>query len=144
MSGNNSTTPQPEIQNEHPTSPSQVVVLGKRSVHKTEVKALRDFGLALALRGNQLVTTDTPGAPAEVSEGFRQGGGTVMLLKAGETPGERPVIIFTNSKMQQDLDENKPDWRERGWLIINNPKETQEAANAARVIAKERGTPLPD
>jgi hypothetical protein len=119
-------------------------VLGKKTVHKNEVKPLRDFGHALALRGNQLVTTRGTGAPAEVAIGFAEGGGTVKFLSEGEKPGERSVIIFTNSKMQKDLDETKPGWRDRNWVIINNPKETQDAGNAARIIAKERGTPLPD
>lgn len=143
-SGSDSQIQQPEIHPEHPTPPKEVVVLGKRSVHKSEVKPLREFGHALALRGNQLVTNNTPGAATEVAAGFAEGGGTVKWLSPGEGPGDRPVIIFTNSKMQQDLDRDKPGWRDRGWLIINNPKETAEAANAARIIAKERGTPLPD
>ena len=144
--GSSEPTPQPQTPRERPTphSPVEVIVLGKKSVHKAEVKPLRDFGHALALRGNQLVIPNSPGAPAEVAIGFGEGGGTVKYLAKGEQPGERSIIIFTNSKMQEDLDRDKPGWRDRNWVIINNPKETQEAANMARIIAKERGTPIPD
>lgn len=141
--GNESTTRQ-QGSPPAPRTPQEVIVLGKKSANKNEIKPLRDFGHALALRGNQLVVTNGPGAPAEVAIGFTEGGGKVRYLAAGEQPGNRPVIIFTNSKMQADLDKQKPGWRKRGWIIINNPKETQEAANYARIIAKERGTPLPD
>lgn len=142
-SGNESTIPQPD-RRPVPRTSLEVIVLGKKSVNKNEVKPLRDFGHALALRGNQLVTTRNPGAPAEVAIGFTEGGGKPQFLKPEEGPGDRPVVIFTNSKMQADLDAEKPGWRERGWIIINNPKETQDAANYARIIAKERGTPLPE
>ena len=80
-----------------------------------------------------------------MAEGYERGGKTPTYLKKGEQPNaDIPVVIFTNSKMQQDLDEQKPDWRARGWTIIHNPKETIDAGRYARIIAKERGTPLPD
>lgn len=141
--GKPSKIPQPAILDAPPT-PREVVVLGKRSVTRSEVEPLRVFGHALALRRNQLVTTKTSGAPAEVVIGYQRGGGSPKYLRENEKPGDRPVIIFTNSKMQADLDETKPGWRDRGWIIVNNPAETEEVANMARIIARERGTPVPE
>lgn len=130
-------------QTEH-DSAKPLVVLGKRSVRRDEVQALRDFGYAMALRGMRLITTKTPGAPEEIANGFTAAGGEPEYLKDGERPDAKiPVVIFTNSAMLAK-DENHKTWTERGWLIINNPKETQDAGKFARIIAAQRGTPLPD
>lgn len=101
----------------------------------------------MALRGNPLITTlgGALAAVTLVAEGYRRGGGTPRILKKGEQPDpDWPVFIFTNSAMQQKLDEEKPGWRNRGWEIINNTAESKMLATYARTVAAERGTPLPD
>lgn len=91
------------------------------------------------------MTTRTPGATTHVAEGYQRGGKEPRFLKKGEQPDpEWPVVIFTNTAMEEQLDETKPDWRSRNWLIIKNTAGTREAALAARAVAAERGTPLPD
>lgn len=99
----------------------------------------------MAIRGNRLITTRTRGAPRFIVEGYLFGGGTPEYLTPGTQPDpDWPVIIFTDSAMQEKLDAEKPDWRTRNWTIINNSAETHECANLVRALMVERGTPLPD
>jgi len=99
----------------------------------------------MALRQKPLVTTASPGAAALVVEGYRaEGGSPTFLPPNSPTPNHSRVVVFTDTKLQAALDERVPDWRERGWLIIHNPKETQEAGEAAVLILAEHGQNLSD
>lgn len=123
-----------------------VVVLGKASYRTSEAEALRNFGRALAIRGKQLLTTANAGAAGPIREGYTTQGGTPSMLPAGTDAfdGRYPVIVFTDKRMQDQLDERMPDWRTRNWIVIHNPKETEEAGRRTREILHELGTPLPD
>ena len=124
-----------------------VIVLGKASFRDSEAPALADFGKALFIRGKQLLTTKSRGAAMSVEAGYISAGGDPQYLTAGDLKpfdGRYPVVIFTDKRMQDQLDERMPDWRTRNWIVIHNPKETEEAGRRTREILKSLGTPLPD
>ena len=124
-----------------------VVVLGKASFRNTEAAAMMDFGHALFTRDKQLLTTHNDGATVPIRDGFAKAGGKTQFLKQGDLEpfdGRYPVVVFTDKRMQDQLDKRMPDWRSRNWIIIHNPKETAEAGRRTRELLIELGTPLPD
>lgn len=125
-----------------------VVVLGKASYRNSEIEALRNFGIALAIRSKQLLTTAAPNSAAAVIDAaYQEAGGTTNYLKPGDLEpfdGRYPVVAFTDKRMQDQLDERMPDWRTRNWIVIHNIKETEEAGRKTREILASLGTPLPD
>lgn len=126
-----------------------VVVLGKASYRKSEQHALETFGQALAHRSKQLLTTQSPPASAAhaVRIGYEFANGRTQFLKPGDLEpfdGRYPVVVFTDKRMQDQLDERMPNWRTRGWIVIHNIKETEEAGRKTREVLAQLGTPLPD
>lgn len=130
------------------TDPTIVVVLGKKQVRKDEIDALHTFGAALHRRGKTLATTKSEGVPAEIAKAYEEAGGTTLyidgawLVEYEKQVSPKKIIVFTNMQMQTDLDKKVPNWRERDWVIIHNPKATQEAARHVTQLLKEFGTPL--
>lgn len=123
-----------------------VVVLAKASYRGSEQPALLDFGTALAMRGKQLLTAKTGGALVPIIHAYETAGGTTAYLPKGTEAfdGRYPVVIFTDKRLQDQLDERMPDWRDRNWVVIHNIKETETAGRYTRRILEELGTPLPD
>lgn len=130
-----------------------VVVLGKAKFRASEEEALVDFGRACAIRGKQLLTTKGDGAAEPIRRGYEKEGGTPKFLKQGDTEpfdGRYPVVLFTDKRMQDQLDERMPDWRTRTgpdgktWIVIHNPKETEQAGRYTKQVLAELGTPLTD
>ncbi len=125
-----------------------VVVLGKAKIRKSEEQALRDFGRALAIRGKKLLTTLQPtGATSYIWDAYEEAGGKAEPLPKGTEAfdGRYPVVLFTDKRMQDQLDERMPDWRSRKhFTVIHNIKETEQAGRYTKQILAELGTPLSD
>lgn len=120
-------------------------MLGKTSVNKAEHDALRYIGRALAHRGHTLHTTNTPGACQLVAEGYKAEGGTPTYISGKlDTSIAREILVFTDLKFQNKLDERMPDWRKADWLVFHNRKATADCANMISKILEARGTPLVD
>lgn len=120
-----------------------VVVLGKSTINKIEYDPLVLIGRALARRGKTLFTTNTPGAPKAIVDGYTKEGGTPTYIGKGGIPGNADeVLIFTDARYQAKLDERDPKWRDNGWLIFHNRKATTEAAAMVTQILEELGAPL--
>ena len=127
---------------------SVVVVLAKASFRASEEQALRDFGTACALREKLMLTAPgAGGAIIPILEAYTAAGGTPKQLTAGDLEpfdGRYTVVVFTDKRMQDTLDERMPDWRTRNWIVIHNPKETEQAGRDMRKILSSLGTPLSD
>ena len=122
-----------------------VVVLGKTKPRVTEIPALRAFGQALHYRGKRLFTTNSEGAPKIIREAYEEAGGQTTFLTKGfidefeSLKKHKPVLIFSDAKFLRDLDAKVPNWRDRGWIVIHNPKETMEAARLTAQVLSELG-----
>ena len=126
-------------------SDQPIVVLGKRSVRKTEVPHLEVFGKAMAARGKQLITTRTEGAASIIAHAYEAAGGTPQYMTAKDydhLTKTHPVVVFTDLAYQKHLDEVAPDWKTRGWEIIHNPKASEEVATFLTALMAELGTPI--
>jgi len=124
-----------------------VVVLAKAKYRKDEMQALRDFGEGLAIRGKRLLIHHGAGAVEPIIQGYAAGGGKAEQLPKGTEAfdGRYPVVLFTDKRMQDQLDERMPDWRSRKhFTVIHNPKETEQAGRYTKQILAELGTPLSD
>lgn len=123
-----------------------VVVLGKASFRKSETDALLVFGRALAIRDKQLLTAKSGGALTPIIDGYETMGGTTQFLPKGTEAfdGRYPVVVFTDKRLQDQLDERMPDWRSRNWIVIHNIAETEKAGRYVTKILDQLGTPLPD
>ncbi len=122
-----------------------IVVLGKRTVRKTELPHLHTFGAAMAIRSKQLITTKTEGAPAAIASAYMAAGGTPIYMTGADYQSyteEHPVVVFTDTKYEAHLDKIAPNWRSANWTVIHNPKATQEAADYLTQILLDLGTPL--
>ena len=131
--------------NDQKTMPDLIVVLGKRTVRKTEVPHLETFGRAMYARSKQLVTTRTEGVASIVADAYRTAGGTPILMNSTNYASyiqDHPVVVFTDAKYQAHLDATAPDWRDQNWLVIHNPKAIEEAAVFLTQILSDFGTPL--
>ena len=121
-----------------------VVVLGKETVRTDEEDALRAFGDALAKRDKILYITNTRGAGKLIAEGYTAAGGPELhyiqgnfLTEFEALPVHHPIVVFTNAKMQADLNTRVPDWRERNWIVFHNQKATRQAGEwAAQLLAE--------
>ena len=122
-----------------------IVVIGKKSVRKTEVAHLETFGTALALRAKQLVTTKGEGVPSIIAKAYAKAGGTPVFMTSADYADyteNHPVIVFTDTKYVEQLDKIAPDWRARDWCVIHNPKATEEAAAFLVQMLSDYGTPI--
>lgn len=122
-----------------------IIVLGKRSVRKTEVPHLETFGKAMHARSKQLITTKTEGVASIVAKAYAAAGGTPQYLSKKDYATlieEHPVVAFTDTKYQEQLDTIHPGWKTAGWVIIHNPKATEEAAAFLVNLLDEFGTPI--
>lgn len=120
-----------------------IVILGKRTVRKTEIPHLEAFGHAMFARNKQLITTRTQGVASIVANAYASAGGTPQYLSGAnyeELTSSDNIIVFTDTKYQEQLDENTPDWQSRGWLVIHNPKATEQAAQYLHGLLTEWGT----
>lgn len=122
-----------------------IVVLGKRSVRKTEIPHLELFARAMIQRGKQLITTRTEGVASIIAKAFANAGGTPTYMTNQDYEryaNSGRVVAFTDTKYQEHLDQKNPDWRTLGWVIIHNPKATEEAAAFLTKLLDDLGTPL--
>lgn len=122
-----------------------IVVLGKRTVRKTEEPHLATFGRVIALRGKTLVTTRTEGVAAHIAKAYADAGGTPVYMTSTDYAHwteNFPVIAFTDTKYQEHLDKVAPNWKDFDWITIHNPKATEEAAAFLINLCEEFGTPL--
>lgn len=122
-----------------------IVVIGKRSVRKSEIPHLETVGKALAIRKRQLVTTPTEGVASIIAAAYAAAGGTPIYMTKTtyeDYTQSSDVIAFTDTKYQKQLDEVAPDWRSRDWLIVHNPKATEEVAAYLVQLLIEFDTPL--
>lgn len=131
---------------DHPRDNSKIVVLGKASYRNTEIPHLETVGKAIAIRGKTLVTTKGTGAATIIDAAYQAAGGKTEYLTHGDmTPFTlHPVLIFSDQRMLDQLDEKLPEWRTMGWEIIHNPKATETTARYLDQILRNLGTPLSD
>jgi hypothetical protein len=124
---------------------SAIVILGKRTVRKSEIPHLETFARALFMREKQLITTRTEGVATVIAQAYAKAGGTPQYLTGAdylEHTSNDNVIVFTDTKYQAQLDEKQPGWKDRGWVIIHNPKATEDAATYLTQLLSDWGTPI--
>lgn len=122
-----------------------IIVLGKRTVRQSEIPHLQTIGIALQRRDKQLITTSTEGVASIVAAAYASAGGTPQYMTNDnykELTEKHPIIAFTDLKYQQQLDKSAPDWRTAGWMVIHNPKATEEAATYLTQLLAEWETPI--
>lgn len=122
-----------------------IVVLGKRTVRKSEIPHLQTFGTAMAIRSKQLVTTQSEGVASIVASAYAEAGGTPIFLTNENYESytdQHPVVVFTDTKYQEQLDERAPHWRTADWIVIHNPKATEEVGAFLISLLEEFGTPI--
>jgi hypothetical protein len=115
-------------------------------VRKTEIPHLQTFGQAMAIRGKQLVTTISDGVASIIATAYAQAGGTPIFMNNDNYERyteQHPVVVFTDTKYQQQLNDRAPHWRTANWLVIHNPKATEEVGAFLTTLLEEFGTPIP-
>lgn len=124
-----------------------IVVIGKKTTRQSERPALEAFGTAMQRRAKQLITTrGEQGSVSQIiASAYQAAGGTPQFMTGAnykETTAGTNVIAFTDTKYVELLDKEDPDWRTRGWLVIHNPKATQDAATYLTQLLVDWDTPI--
>jgi hypothetical protein len=124
-----------------------IIVLGKKTTRKSDIAPLETFAKAMVIRTKQLITTrgEQGSVTQVIANAYQAAGGTPQFLTGAnydELTTTHPVIVFTDTKYQEQLDAVHPEWRTKNWLVIHNPKATEEAATYLTQLLADWDTPI--
>lgn len=97
---------------------SRVAFIGKGAVTNAEADLLSGIGMAIAIHGDELVTTPAGGAAAAVAQGYRAAAGRVATLRAKPTEGANDVIVYPDARIHEALVTRDPSPLTLRWTLL--------------------------
>jgi hypothetical protein len=121
---------------------NRIAFVGKTSVTQSEKDCLSVLGMAIALAGDDLVTTPTGGAAAEVADGFRSAAGRGAILTNKPILKADRVIFYDDGYMLQALLERDPSPITAIWGLLTSEDRLRTFAEISLYILDEKGTAI--
>lgn len=118
---------------------SRIAFIGKGTVAGAEVDLLSTIGMAIAINGDELVTTPVGGAAAAVAQGYRAAAGRAPTRREKPTTEVDDVIVYPDERIHAALLTREPSPLTDRWTLLTSLDQLHRFTEGALYVLTTEG-----